>query len=506
MQKKKHAPGNRTYFVTHISVLALLTAIVLTANLLMTNWDSVMTEFFGSVGGMEITAQAGDFVSDYDGPEAIRAAQQDFNDRLVRESVVMLKNDDAALPLKPGAKLSVFGLSSVVAPAVSGGSGDMAFRADLLPDALEKRGFEINHTLGDFIAKSGHQHGGGTSPGGGDARGNWKIDEIPQAEYTDDVWASCDGFSDAAIIVFYRNSSEGGDLPREMGRFGNSPEKHYLQLSDEEEDLLKAIKASGKFAHIIVVMNTSNPVELGFLDDESYGVDACLWYASTGNEGTRAVTDIFTGDANPSGRLVDTFAYDNLSAPAMQNLSDFRYVNADGSLSGYSYMNYAEGIYVGYRYYETRYEDVVLGSANAGTYDYGKTVQFPFGYGLSYTTFVWSDYKLDVKDDKATATLTVKNNGSVPGKDVVELYAQAPYIEGGVEKASVVLAGYTKTKELKPGESEKVTITFNRCICVDDSPEIWYNSSYWISIRADMSACCLMGKMVVMNAVHRSGG
>jgi len=190
----------------------------------------------------------------------------------------------------------------------------------------------------------------------------------------------------------------------------------------------------------------------------------------------------------------------------MQNLSDFRYVNADGSLSGYSYMNYAEGIYVGYRYYETRYEDVVLGSANAGTYDYGKTVQFPFGYGLSYTTFVWSDYKLDVKDDKATATLTVKNNGSVPGKDVVELYAQAPYIEGGVEKASVVLAGYTKTKELKPGESEKVTITFNRCICVDDSPEIWYNSSYWISIRADMSACCLMGKMVVMNAVHRSGG
>ena len=461
MQKKKHAPGKRTYFVTHISVLALLTAIVLTANLLMTNWDSVMTEFFGSVGGMEITAQAGDFVSDYDGPEAIRAAQQDFNDRLVRESVVMLKNDDAALPLKPGAKLSVFGLSSVVAPAVSGGSGDMAFRADLLSDALEKRGFEINHTLGDFIAKSGHQHGGGTSPGGGDARGNWKIDEIPQAEYTDDVWASCDGFSDAAIIVFYRNSSEGGDLPREMGRFGNSPEKHYLQLSDEEEDLLKAIKASGKFAHIIVVMNTSNPVELGFLDDESYGVDACLWYASTGNEGTRAVTDIFTGDANPSGRLVDTFAYDNLSAPAMQNLSDFRYVNADGSLSGYSYMNYAEGIYVGYRYYETRYEDVVLGSANAGTYDYGKTVQFPFGYGLSYTTFVWSDYKLDVKDDKATATLTVKNTGSVPGKDVVELYAQAPYIEGGVEKASVVLAGYAKTKELKPGESEKITVTFS---------------------------------------------
>lgn len=129
-----------------------------------------------------------------------------------------------------------------------------------------------------------------------------------------------------------------------MGRFGNSPEKHYLQLSDEEEDLLKAIKTSGKFAHIIVVMNTSNPVELGFLDDESYGVDACLWYASTGNEGTRAVTDIFTGDANPSGRLVDTFAYDNLSAPAMQNLSDFRYVNADGSLTSYSYMNYSRPV------------------------------------------------------------------------------------------------------------------------------------------------------------------
>ena len=458
---KKQTSGKRTYFLTHISVLALLTAIVITANLLMTNWDSALTDFFGTVGGTQTSAQAGDFTSDFASAEKLHEAQLDFTRRVVNESVTLLKNDNAALPLKAGAKLSVFGLSSVVAAAEGTGSGDIAIDSDTLAGALGKAGFGINQELIAFTAKSGHRHGTGAGPGGGDARGDWKIDEIPQSQYTDAVWASCDSYGDAAIVIFTRDDGEGSDLPREMGRFGNSTEKHYLQLTDEEEDLLKAIKASGKFAHTIVVVNMANPFELGFLEDEAYGVDACLWYAGTGKDGILSVADIFAGKVSPSGRVVDTYAYSALSAPAMQNFGDFRYVNADGSLTGYSYMNYGEGIYMGYRYYETRYEDVVLGTANVGAYDYAKTVQFPFGYGLSYTTFEWSDYKLDVKDDKGTATLTVKNTGSVPGKDVVELYAQAPYAAGGVEKASVVLAGYAKTKELKPGESEKITVTFS---------------------------------------------
>ena len=209
-----------------------------------------------------------------------------------------------------------------------------------------------------------------------------------------------------------------------------------------------------------MVIKAANAFELGFIDSEAYGVDACLWIAGTGTDGILAVADVISGKVNPSGRLVDTYAYDALSSPAMQNFGDFRYLNADGSETGYSYMNYGEGIYVGYRYYETRYEDAVLGTEHVGDYQYATTVQFPFGYGLSYTGFEWSGFTSTLKDDTVTVSVNVKNTGASAGKDVVEIYAQAPYIQGGVEKSAVVLVGYAKTAELKPGDSETVTVSF----------------------------------------------
>ena len=459
MQKEKNY-SKKSYFITHSAVLALLLVACILANVLTAKWDSVLTDYFGTVGGTKTTAQAGDFVSEFKDEDAIRTAELDFTRRVVGEGLVLLKNENGFLPLKSGAKLSVFGLSSASGNMGGTGSGDIEIKSDSLAGALQKAGYEINPTLTKFTASTNHKHGTGAGPGGGDAMGEWKVDEIPYSEYTDEVKASYAQYGDAAIVVLNRHDGEGSDLPREMGRFGNNPEKHYLELSDEEEDLLKGIKASGQFSGTILVLNMANPFELGFLDQEEYGVTACVWYASTGTDGIFSVADIFSGKVSPSGRLVDTWAYDNLSSPVMQNFGDFRFLNADGTPSGYSYMNYAEGIYMGYRYYETRYEDKVMGSENVGEYDYASTVKFPFGFGLSYTTFDWSDFKVSVKDDVATATVTVKNTGSVPGRDVVEIYAQAPYIAGGVEKASVVLAGYAKTKELKAGETDKVTVTF----------------------------------------------
>ncbi|MBQ8080975.1 MAG: glycoside hydrolase family 3 C-terminal domain-containing protein [Clostridia bacterium] len=476
MRKEKQY-SKKKYFALHVSVLALLLVICVVANVLTAKWDSVLTEFFGTVGGTQTTAQAGDFVSEYSSEEALKEAQLEYTRRVVAEGVVLLKNEDDFLPLKEKANVSVFGLSSVAATVSGSGSGDIEITSDTLAGALQKAGFGINAELTKFTGSTSHVHGTGAGPGGGDAMGEWKIDEIPWAEYTDAVKATFANFSDAAIVVLNRQNGEGSDLPREMGRFGNNPSKHYLELSDEEEDLLRGIKDTGVFAGTILVINAANPMELGQIDQEAYGVKACLWYAGAGQDGIFSVADIFAGKISPSGRLVDTWAYDNLSAPAMQNFGDFRFLNADGTPNGQSYMNYGEGIYVGYRYYETRYEDKVLGTDRVGDFDYAATVQYPFGYGLSYTAFDWSDFSVKQDGDRVTATLTVKNTGAMAGKDVVEIYVQAPYTAGGVEKAAVTLAGYAKTKELKVGESETVSVTFD---LQDIASYDFINNKTWI--------------------------
>ena len=226
--------------------------------------------------------------------------------------------------------------------------------------------------------------------------------------------------------------------------------KHYLELTKDEEDLLALIKAQG-FGKVIVLVNSSNAMELGFLEDDS--IDAALWIGSLGSTGFNAVGEILSGKVNPSGRLSDTYAYDLTTAPAYWNAGDFTYSNLK-----HHYVEYAEGIYVGYRFYETRYVDNTTGVCDEAAY--AKAVQYPFGYGLSYTTFEQSiaDYK--TTDSAIEMTVEVKNTGAVAGKDVVQVYYTAPYTIGGIEKSHVVLAGFAKTGLLQPGASEKVTVTF----------------------------------------------
>ena len=434
-----------TYLTLWSVIFALILGAVGIANYEALKWDSALTLYFGELGGQQSAeGMEGDniyYPSDFKSAEERLAHSEDIARRIAAEGAVLLKND-GALPLAAG-KVSLLGIDN---------------KTNGLQAALEAQGFTVNPTLADFYAKSTHESGvKGLSAGNGSETGGWVIDEVPQSEYTDAVKASYKDYADAAIVVFLRTGAEGNDLPYDMSRYGGSADENYLELNQNEKDLLT--QAHANFGKVIVLIDSANAMQMDFVDQEAYGINAVLWYARCPYG---SIAGILKGTVNPSGRLADTYVYDNLSSPAMQNFGDFRFVNADGTLTGYSYVNYAEGIYVGYKYYETRYEDKVMDQDSAGDYDYSTTVAYPFGFGLSYTTFMWSDFKVEEKDGVYTASVSVKNIGSAAGKDVVEFYVQSPYIPGGVEKPAVVLAQYAKTKELKPGESETVTVSFSQ--------------------------------------------
>ena len=369
---------------------------------------------------------------------------------LVQEGAVLLKDQNNALPLAEGTAVNLFGYGSV--DPIYGGSGsgasDTSSNIDLVT-GLTNAGFTVNQELVDFYKKSGVSRAAQKGFEGS----NFTPAEVPAAQYTDTLLQNAKAFSDVAIVTFSRVGGEGGDLPQDMYAAGYSKTddgRHYLELTQDEEDLLALIKAQG-FGKVIVLVNSSNAMELGFLEDDS--IDAALWIGSLGSTGFNAVGEILSGKVNPSGRLSDTYAYDLTSAPAYWNAGDFTYANLK-----HHYVEYAEGIYVGYRFYETRYVDNTTGVCDEAAY--AKAVQYPFGYGLSYTTFEQSiaDYK--TTDSAIEMTIEVKNTGAVAGKDVVQVYYTAPYTVGGIEKSHVVLAGFAKTSLLQPGASEKVTVTF----------------------------------------------
>ncbi|MBR4208718.1 MAG: glycoside hydrolase family 3 protein, partial [Lachnospiraceae bacterium] len=401
--------------------------------------------------------------------EAYENANQ-MNVRLMEEGAVLLKNEDNALPLSSGAKVSVFGKNSVnLSYGNSGSSGGNLDGAVTLHEGLKKAGFEVNPTLTAFYeddSKSGSKRKPNSSDL--DSGGNQMIAtaETPQSRYTDAVKDSYKEYADAAIVVITRIGGEGFDLPRTMkGMEGaRNDDDHYLQLDQNETDLLKAVCEAG-FSKVIVLLNIPSSMEAGFLTDPDYyayqeGIDACLWMGFPGKMGTIAVGEILAGQVNPSGHTLDTWVKDFKENPVFVNFGDCNIPNGDKYDAGmYYFVDYEEGEYVGYRYYETRgYTD--------GEEWYQDNVVFPFGYGLSYTEFTWEiadDSKLrDVAisgDEEYTVSVTVKNTGSVAGKDVVQAYVNAPYTEGGVEKPYKVLAGFAKTKILAPGESDTVEIT-----------------------------------------------
>lgn len=397
------------------------------------------------------------------------ANAQEVNLKLAEEGFVLLKNENAALPMNKGARISVFSKNSV--NLSYGGSGSGGFDTSNnknLYESLNDAGFVTNPTLKNFYESS--QSGPVRTANSSDLDNgdNQKIAtaETPQSKYTDAVKNSYADYSDAALVVITRIGGEGFDLPRYQGDSEGavSPDSHYLELDQNEIDLLTAV-TDGTFKRVVVVFNTPSSFEATFLKDSAYAafadkIDAAVWIGFTGSNGITALGEILNGDVNPSGRLVDTWAADFTKNPSFVNFGTGCLPDTTDKYDGGMYysVDYEEGIYVGYRYYETRGE-------TDGEDWYNANVVYPFGYGLSYTTFDWTVGDASASEIELGTTITVpvtvKNTGSVAGKDVVQLYASAPYTLGGIEKAHKVLVGFAKTKLLQPGESETVTVSFD---------------------------------------------
>ena len=400
----------------------------------------------------------------------------------MEEGAVLLKNN-GALPLlgTEGKNISLLGYASydpLYKPNSGGASVNMS-RLVTLKDALENEGYKINPTLWNMYEENGSRRGGSFGSI------SYNTGEYEPQMYTDAMKSSFAQYGDAAIVVIARSGGEGRDLP--MADDENNNGGSNLALHPNEIALLEMIqenKTNGNFNKVIALINSGYAMELEWLDE--YDIDACLWIGGTGVTGFTGVVNLLTGAANPSGRLVNIYAADSLSSPAAQNAGDFTFTNAseieqlcsDPSSQTTKYIVEAEGVYIGYRYYETRYEDYILGQGNAdgnagifassgGSWNYGEEVTFPFGYGLSYTTFKQTlNSVVENEDNTFTAAVTVENTGSAAGREVVQLYVQTPYTEENilnkVEKSAIQLVGFGKTDVLQPQEEQQITITVDK--------------------------------------------
>ncbi|MBO4989757.1 MAG: glycoside hydrolase family 3 C-terminal domain-containing protein [Clostridia bacterium] len=420
------------------------------------------------------------FAADINNPTEAEIAKKNeavaaFVETEEEEGAVLLTNKNHALPLAKGMSVTLFGQATVnpyTKGSSGGGSGGTKVTyLDALQDET-RAGFRINQTLVDAYSSSRIKRNAS----------NRVIGEAPKSLYTDEIKATFKDYSDAAIVILAREGAESNDL------YTNDSEGiSQLALHKDEKDMLELVreyKENGTFKKVIVLINSGHPMEVKWLDE--YKVDACMVIGGPGNStGFRGVSDLLVGNANPSGRLVDTYASNSLSAPATQNFGEYAYTNKSEVAKGVKdnvaecqyYVVQTEGIYVGYKYYETRYEDCVLNQGNAngnagvfdskGGWSYAEEVSFPFGYGISYTTFEQTMGEVvDNKDGTMTVKGTVKNTGDVAGKSVVELYAQTPYGDyektNKVEKSAVQLVGFTKTKEIPAGQTVDFEITFDK--------------------------------------------
>ena len=465
---KKAYKKTKRKTVTPWKVLTLISGpvavIMAIATFALSMFDNTLAAF---VGGdfhelVNKDANAIYYESDFASPEEMVEYGLELCELVEAEGAALLMNENNALPLAKGSKVSCFSNSSVNLVYGGTGSGNIdASTANTLKDALENSGFEVNETLWNFYAVDAAEYL--RKVGGVVTTTAATTSECPWGVYTNNVVDSVKGYGDAAIVTFSRVGGEGADLEFDA--------VNYLALDENEKEMMenvKAMKDAGTIKKIIVLINSANPLQVDFLKDNEYGVDACLWIGDVGISGIDAVAEILAGNVVPSGSLVDTYCYDNYSSPAMANFVPTTYEGyKEGMIpaNASTYMIYQEGIYVGYKYYETRYEDYVMGTGNAGDYVYEDVVAFPFGYGLSYTDFKYSDMK--VKYNKSTdqfeVTLKVTNTGKeYSGKETVQIYVQSPYtaydVENGVEKASVALCGFGKTGIIAPGKSENITV------------------------------------------------
>lgn len=386
------------------------------------------------------------------------------------EGIVLLKNEDNILPLTNTQNINVFGWASTN-PCYGGtGSGALsdAYETTTLLGGLEDAGYKINTELTDFYKAYREDR-----PEVGMWAQDWTLPEPTADSYSTELMNNAKEFSDTAMVVITRVGGEGADLPTDVSKVtytDNSENykdfeagEHYLQLSQTEKDMLDLVCAN--FDNVVVVYNGANTMELGFLNDYKQ-IKGAIWCPGTGQSGFESLGAVVAGTVNPSGKTSDTFVYDLTATPTYNNFGNFLYDNMDEFAATSknfgtgeeeatipSFVNYVEGIYVGYRFYET--------AAVEGLIDYDKTVQFPFGYGLSYTDFEQKMGDVTVADGKVSFDVTVTNNGTAAGKDVVEVYYNPPYTNGGIEKASANLIDFAKTDVLQPGESQTINVSFS---------------------------------------------
>ena len=427
--------------------------------------------------GFASAAETRDYTDDYasqfrsEASSAADALQRanELNQRIVEEGIVLMQNENDALPLKAGAKISVFGKNSTDiifggGGSASGadGSGQGGVRYYDLYDSLENAGFETNAALKAFY-EDDSRSGGGRDGGSGTGQVATLTGETPVASYDSSLKSTFTEYDDAALIVLSRAGGEGADLTTNYGanRTGRSDYNetgdaadgdHYLELDDNEEDMIEMVTAAG-FEKVIVVLNTGTSFEMtGIVGYE--GIDSILWMGFPGGSGINALGKVLSGEVNPSGKTVDIYAKDFKADPTFANFAT-NYTSSYTGAQGVNFVEYDEGIYIGYRYYETR------GFEEGGTW-YDDNVVYPFGYGLSYTTFDWDVEFLTetlTEDGSVDVNVTVTNTGDVAGKDTVQLYYSAPYEDGGIEKSHVVLGAFEKTALLRPGQSQTLTLS-----------------------------------------------
>lgn len=402
-------------------------------------------------------------LSDETNTEAAQVAEE-----IMEEGIVLLENENL-LPLNDTKKLNLFGWESIN-PAYGGaGSGGINDLYDIvsLNQGLENAGFSINQDLVDF-----YNNYGADNPEMSIQKQSWTLPEPPADMYSDELIEGAKDYSDIAVVVISRKAGEGhNDIPMDVSKAAydnNSTEyddfpagEHYLQLSQTEKDMVNLVCSN--FDDVVVIYNGANQFELGFAEEYPQ-IKSVVWCPGPGNVGFHALGKVLSGEVNPSGKTPDTFLYDMTTAPWWNNGEKIEYTNmSDMAVEGMNagapqvyapaFTNYVEGIYVGYKYYET--------AAAEGLIDYDKAVQYPFGYGLSYSEFTQEMSELTEKDGQISVNIEVTNTGDTAGKDVVELYYNPPYINGGIEKSTANLIDFSKTKLLQPGESQTVTITFN---------------------------------------------
>ncbi|MCD8294536.1 MAG: glycoside hydrolase family 3 C-terminal domain-containing protein [Clostridia bacterium] len=459
-----------------VIVMVILLAIMIALPFVANYFDGVLRDFIGTSSSGETEGEMAYNNPAYDSFDDLYAAEQKYMREAAGEGFVLLKND-GGLPVQTSAeskaKIAFFSQSSV--DFVIGGTGSGTSSSDVtLKQAFEDCNFDVNEDLWNYYSSSGKSRGTVDIFGNSD----WSINEVPWSTLQEKVnnFSGILSNNTTAVFIMSRVGGESHDEARYMANYTDieaDKSKSYLEPDSVELDIIDNLNKN--FSNVILVVNTSNMMELGWTEQYE-NVKSIIWAPAGGDQAAYGLADIISGTTTPSGHLVDTMAYSAFSSPAMQNMGDIRYTYNSKDIDYYG-VSYDEGIYVGYKYYETRYYDQVLGKGNAngsagvygaesGGWNYADEVQYPFGYGLSYTTFSWSnpEFAYDTSSDVFTITLTVTNTGNYDGKDVVQVYASVPYtqddITNHIEKSAVSLVGYAKTGILEAnGGSEEVTIT-----------------------------------------------